>query len=112
MTKTSGSPAGGLLVSILLALGVVVWIVYSDTEDYPGPWISAPNTSIIQLITQGLIQDCDEFYYRQRRDSPNTFPDYLVRCTADRVTWNDYLVFPGTNAALHTEDYQNLHIPL
>ena len=110
MTR-SGSPSTGLLVTILLVVGVVAWVVFSNRDEYPGPWMSDPNTSISLVIIQNFIQDCDEFYYRERRDSANAFPDYLVRCTADGVTWNDYLVFPGTNSALQTEDFGDLPIP-
>ena len=107
----NGGPYGGLLGTILLGVGVVGWIVFSEPEAYPGPWMSDPNSAIVEVLAQNNIQDCGEFYYRTRRDSSNTFPDYLVRCTADGVTWNDYLVFPGTDAALETKDYGDLSIP-
>jgi len=109
--KRSGSPYAGLLATILLAVGIVGWVVFSSTEEYPGPWMSSPNPSIVEVLAQNNIQDCGEFYYRKRRDSSNTFPDYLVRCAADGVTWNDYLVFPGTDTALETEDYGEISIP-
>ena len=109
--KRYGSPYAGLLGTILLAVGVVGWRVFSKPEEYPGPWMSDPNPSIVGVLAQNNMRDCAEFYYRKRRDSSNIFPHYLVRCTADRVTWNDYLVFPGSDAALETEDYGDISIP-
>ena len=109
--KRYGSPYGGLLGTLLLAMGVVGWIVFGEPDEYPRPWMSDLNPSIVGVLAQNNIQGCSEFYYRKRRDSSNTFPDYLVRCTADGATWNDYLVFPGTAAALETEDYGDISVP-
>ena len=109
--KRSGSPYAGLRATILLAVGVVGWTMFSNTDEYPGPWMSDLNPFIVEVLVRNNIQDCGEFYYRRRRDSRNTFPDYLVRCAANGVTWNDYLVFPATDAALETEDYGDLSIP-
>ena len=106
-----GNPFAGFLGSVLLVLGVAGWIAFSDTQEFPGPWLNDSKVSVIQVITENFIQDCAEFYYRRRRGSSNAHADYLVRCTADGVTWHDYLVFPDTNSALPTKDYGNLAIP-
>ena len=45
-------------------LGVAVggWIVFNKPEEYPGPWMSDPNRSIVEVLAQNNIRDCGEFY--------------------------------------------------
>ncbi len=60
-------------------------------KSHPGAWKEVPVAEITAAIATNKTPGCAQYRYRQRAGG---LPEFVVQCTADKVNWATYFVWP------------------
>jgi hypothetical protein len=58
---------------------------------HPGAWKEVPMPEITTTLAKNKTPACPQYRYRQRGGG---LPEFVVQCTADKVNWVTYFVWP------------------
>ena len=60
-------------------------------KSHPGAWKEVPMPEITAALAKNKTPACPQYRYRQRGGG---LPEFVVQCTADKLNWVTYFVWP------------------